>query len=113
MSVSHRAFFGDAEYDFCLTDPMVQELERLTGSGVGSLFIRLVGNQFHLGDLTSIIRLGLIGGGMAPQRAQELVSTYAVNAPLSQVFPLSLDILTARWTGAGEQPEAETQEVAA
>lgn len=87
MSVSHRAFFGDGEHVFTLTDPMVQELERLAGSGVGSLFIRLVGNQFHLGDLLAIIRLGLIGGGMDPQRAQELVTTYAVNAPFDQIFP--------------------------
>ncbi|HHW34344.1 MAG TPA: gene transfer agent family protein [Paracoccus solventivorans] len=110
MSVSHLAFFGDAEYRFCLTDAVIPELERLTGSGIGTLFVRLVANQFHLGDLTSIIRLGLIGGGMDPQRAQELVSTYAVNVPFDQIFPLAVDVLTARWTGA----EAEAQpEVAA
>lgn len=113
MSISHAAFFGDAEYTFTLTDPVITELERLTGSGIGNLFIRLVGNQFHLGDLTNIIRLGLIGGGMNPQRAQELVATYAVNAPFDQIFPLALDILTARWAGADDQPEAEQQEVAA
>lgn len=102
MTTRHCAWFGDAEHDFELTDAVIEELERLTGSGIGALFIRLVGNQFHIGDITSIIRLGLIGAGMAPKRAQELVSTYAANAPFAQVFPLALDIITARWTGAEE-----------
>ena len=102
MTTTHRAFFGDAEHAFILTDDMILELERITGSGVGALFLRLVGSQFHLGDLTAIIRLGLIGGGMNPQRAQELVTTYAVNAPLDQTFPLALDIITARWSGVSE-----------
>lgn len=110
MSISHRAFFGDAEYQFTLTDAVITELEHLTGSGIGNLFVRLVGNQFHLGDLTNIIRLGLIGGGMAPQRAQELVSAYAVNAPFDTIFPLAVDVLTARWAGADDQT---SQEVAA
>lgn len=102
MNTTHRAFFGDAEHAFILTDPMIEELERITGSGVGALFLRLVGSQFHLGDLTAIIRLGLIGGGMNPQRAQELVTAYGVNAPLDQTFPLALDIITARWSGVSE-----------
>lgn len=102
MKVSHRAFFGDAEYVFNLTDDMILELERITGSGVGTLFMRMVASQFHLGDLTAIIRLALIGGGMDPKRAQELISTYAVNRPFDEIFPLALDVLTARWTGADE-----------
>lgn len=102
MTTRHRAWFGDAEHEFELTDAVIEELERLTGTGIGTLFLRLVASQFHIGDLTAIIRLGLIGGGMAPKRAQELVSTYAVNAPFAQVFPLALDILTARWAGAEE-----------
>lgn len=113
MSVSHRAFFGDGEHVFTLTDAVIPELERLTGSGIGTLFLRLVGNQFHLGDLTSIIRLGLIGGGMDPQRAQELVAAYGANAPLDQIFPLALDILTARWAGAEDEAAADQHEAAA
>lgn len=35
--ISHRAFFGDGEYTFTLTDPMLTELEKLTGLGVGAL----------------------------------------------------------------------------
>lgn len=102
MNTAHVAFFGDNTYRFHLNDAVLEELERITGAGVGTLFLRLVASQFHIGDLTAIIRLGLIGGGMDPKRAQELVSTYAANAPLDQIFPLALDVLTARWAGAEE-----------
>lgn len=106
MTIEHKAFFGDGEYTFALTDPMLTELERITGSGVGTLFLRLVNSQFHIGDLQAIIRLGLIGGGMDPKQAQELVSAYAVNRPLDQTFPLALDIITARWSGVTTEQAA-------
>ncbi|MCB1334943.1 MAG: gene transfer agent family protein [Roseivivax sp.] len=101
-------FFGDAEYTFALTDPMIAELERIAGLGIGALYLRLVRNEWHLAHLTEIIRLGLIGGGMAPDRAMHLVKTYATDRPLDQVFPLALDVLDARWTGTPDQ--APTQE---
>ena len=67
--IKHRAFFGDGERDFALTDPMIAELERLTDTGIGALFLRLTRNDFRLADLAEIIRLGLIGAGTNPQEA--------------------------------------------
>mgnify|MGYP002028105435 FL=1 len=37
MTISHRAFFGDGERDFLLSDPMIAELEAKTGTGIGAL----------------------------------------------------------------------------
>lgn len=105
-SIHHTAFFGDAEHQFCLNDAMIAELETITGSGIGTLFLRLVASQFHMGDLTAIIRLGLIGAGMNPEKALRLVQTYAVDRPLDEVFPLALDIVTARWSGKPDQEAA-------
>ena len=68
-------FFGDAEYAFALTDPMVLELERLTNTGIGALYLRAVNMGFSLSDLIEIIRLGLIGGGLAPEQAKALTTT--------------------------------------
>lgn len=99
MTIKHRAFFGDGEHDFALTDPMIAELERLTGTGIGALYLRAVGSQYHLSDLVEIIRLGLIGAGSTPQDALRLVETYATNRPLDEVFPLALSVLDARWSG--------------
>ena len=97
--ISFRAFFGDAERDFALTDAMVTELEAKTQTGIGALYLRIVGSQFRLTDLTEIIRLGLIGAGTNPEEAARLVRTYGENRPLDEVFPLALSIIDARWSG--------------
>lgn len=90
-------FFGDADHAFALTDDMILELERLTNTGIGALYLRAVNMGFSLSDLTEIIRLGLIGGGMTPEQAKTLTTTYATNRPISETYPLAMDILDARW----------------
>lgn len=104
-AITIRRFFGDAEHTFCLTDPMIVELERLADAGIGSIYARAVALQFRADDLAQIIRLGLIGGGMTPEAAHRLVETYARNRPFGEVFPLALDVLDARWNGIEAQPE--------
>jgi hypothetical protein len=106
MNIHHTGFFGDAEHTFKLTDDMIAELERLTGVGIGALYQRAVAMQFSAADLTNIIRLGLIGGGMNPQQAKTLTDTYAVNRPMSETFPVALDILDARWNGTPSKTES-------
>lgn len=99
--IQHDSFFGDGTHAFALTDPMIAELERVTGMGIGALYQRTVAMQFHNAHLVEIIRLGLIGGGMAPEQALHLTETYAKNRPFEEIVPLALDILDARWTGKG------------
>lgn len=98
--ITHRAFFGDAEHTFALTDPMLAELEQITGEGTGALYLKLVQMAHSASILREIIRLGLIGAGSAPEIAHRMVETYAVNRPLSETFPLDFEIMEARWSGA-------------
>ena len=97
--LTHKAFFGDREYDFLLTPAMIVELERVTGTGIGALCARLLARDFRHGDLIEVIRLALIGGGTSPKDADALVSAYAINRPLAEVFPLSVAILNRLWFG--------------
>lgn len=100
MKLTHTAFFGDGEHTFALTDDMIAELERVTGIGIGALYLRAANMQFMLADLVEVIRLGLVGGGTTPERAAQLVDTYGRNQPIDDLFPLAMDILDARWGGA-------------
>lgn len=100
MTITHRAFFGTGERAFALPDAMVIELERLTETGIGALFVRLSRNDFHLSHLIEVIRLGLIGGGTNPEEAARLVDTYARQRPIGEILPLALDVLDARWSGS-------------
>ena len=104
--IAHTAFFGDGEHRFALTDDMILELERLTGGGIGALYLRAVAMQFSLSDIVETIRLGLIGGGAIPEAAHELTHTYARRRPIAETFPLALDILDARWNGKTEEVAA-------
>ena len=97
--ITHTGFFGDGDHTFALTDDMITELERVSEVGIGTLYQRAIAMQFSVADIAQTIRLGLIGGGMAPQKALQLVDTYAANRPLAETFPLALDILDARWSG--------------
>ena len=93
-------FLGDAERAFALTDAMIVELERLRGVGIGVLYQRAVAMQFSLEDLNQTIRLALIGADTNPADAARLTETWATNRPLSETYPLAMDILDARWNGA-------------
>lgn len=101
--ITHRGFFGDKEHAFTLTDPMLAELETITGLGVGAMYFQLVNMAYPATVLREIIRLGLIGAGTAPEDAKRLCDTYASNRPLAETFPLAFEIMEARWNGV--QPE--------
>ena len=104
--MKHVAFFGDGKHPFALTDTLIAELERKANLGIGALYLRCVQMAFQLSDLTEIIRLGLIGGGASPERAAQLTDTYAKDRPIEELYPLAVDILQARWSGAAHTEEA-------
>lgn len=95
-----RLFVGDAAHDLALTPPMIVELERLTGRGIGGIFRRLAASEFAFAEVVETIRLALVGGGMEPQRADEIVETYVKPRPLAEIFPIALSVMEAAWFGA-------------
>lgn len=101
-AITLRQFFGDGERSFALTDNMIAELEHLTGSGIGALYLKIVASQFALSELVEILRLGLIGGGCHPEEAARLVKAYANDRPITETFPLALSIMDARYSGASK-----------
>ncbi|GAB1380451.1 gene transfer agent family protein [Pararhodobacter aggregans] len=104
--ITHRAFFGDANYPFALSDGMLAELEQITGKGASAVYVQLANLTYTAATLREIIRLGLIGAGMSPKEAKRLVEAYAVNTPLGELFPLAFEILSVRWDGTGEKATA-------
>lgn len=98
--MKHFAYFGDGEKTFALTTPMIAELERKAGVGIGAIYQRVALTlQFHVSDVIEIIRLGLIGGGTPPAEAQSLIDAYTPEQPLIPLAMLAVDILNARWNG--------------
>lgn len=112
-AITARAWFGDGEHTFTLTDDMIAELERMTGKGIAAIHRQLIELEFSNALLRDIIRLGLIGAGMKPERAAQICAVYAVNRPMAETFPLAFEIVEARWNGTegGETAEEVSRNV--
>lgn len=98
-AITHRAFLGDQLREFCLTAPMVLELERKTGSGIGGIIRRVIARDFTLAEVTETIRLGLVGGDTDPQEAAALIAAYVTPRPLVESYTLALAILQTLMLG--------------
>ncbi|MEW9838082.1 gene transfer agent family protein [Mesorhizobium marinum] len=105
--MTHVAFFGDAERTFTLTPELVVELERKTGTGIGTLCQRVPEGHFKHADLVEIIRLSLVGGGTSPDEAKSLVDAYVAGRPLLDSYKLAAAILARLWAG---EPAPDTQD---
>lgn len=78
-------YFGGEERAFAFNLNEIEELQRLTGCGLGTLVDRVLNHQFYFGDLYHTIRLGLIGAEeMSSLRAKELVDLNLIGKPLAR-----------------------------
>jgi len=106
--LTHKAFFGDAEYELRLTPILIAELERSTGCGIGGLCQRVFNNVFEYRDISEVIRLALVGGGTDPKKAADLVNTYVPSRPLIYAHALAVDVLQIVWFGKQNDDDSET-----
>lgn len=77
-----RFFFGDGEHLFRLPLKQIAELQEKCGGlpfgAIGLVWERVETGHYAVADLVETIRLGLIGGGMDPAAAYNLVHRYAI-----------------------------------
>lgn len=88
------------------------ELERLCGSGIGAIYLRLAAQPGWL-DIREPIRLGMLGGGMAEPDVDMLMLAYVDKGPIGRLVPLAYEIVNALFNGVDEPPkkaEGETSE---
>jgi hypothetical protein len=78
--------FGDGTYTFRLGLDEIEELERKRDLSVFQIVMRLAPErrEARLADLSEVLRLGLIGGGMKPVEAMALVRRYVDQRPLDE-----------------------------
>ena len=94
-------FLGDGEYCFDLRGKQVAELERLAGTGIGSLFKRLTEGHYRHADIRNVISLALIGSGeMTPKLASDFCDAWVTDRPILESYPVALSILERLWFGA-------------
>lgn len=99
--------FGDDEYDFRLGWGEIVELQEKLGCGPHFLLNRLQTGEWLVQDISQIIRLGLIGGGLEPVAAVRLVKRYVEERPPLENHHLAFVVLTAGLMGSSEEPVGE------
>ena len=94
--------WGDGTYPFRLAWGQLAELQDKCDAGPYVVLNRLADHTWMIEDVSNIIRLGLIGGGMDPVLALKKVRTYVEAFPPLQSLPFAQAILYAALLGAPE-----------
>lgn len=80
------------------------EYEDLVGRGTQEVLHRLTTGAATFREVREAIRIGLIGGGMEPNRALVLVRRYVDERPRAEAVPLAQHILAAEIVGVPDEP---------
>lgn len=97
-----RCEWGGAMRRFRLAIGQIEELQEATGTGPYVLGQRLIDGEWRIADVRETIRLGLIGGGMGAERADEFADNLA-SVDLVQSVPVAMAIVAAALHGAPEE----------
>lgn len=99
--------WADGTYSFRLAWGQLAELQEKCDAGPYLVLQRLHSGSWRIEDITNIIRLGLIGGGLQPAAALKLVRAYVEDRPpMENLIPAQV-ILSAGLTGAPEEKVGE------
>lgn len=99
--------WADGTYSFRLAWGQLGELQEKCDAGPYVVLQRLHSGTWRIEDITNIIRLGLIGGGMEPSPALKLARSYVEDRPpMENLIPAQV-ILSAALIGVPEEPVGE------
>lgn len=96
--------FGDGDYIFRLPWGQLSQLQEACDAGPWVVRSRLVAGTWLLADIRETIRLGLIGGGLDPQKALSLVKAYVEARPPLETLALAIGIIGVALQGAPDEP---------
>lgn len=95
--------WADGEHQFRLAWGELIKLQEACDAGPQVIFSRLCGPHWRLEDVRESIRLGLIGAGMAPERALKLVREYVEARPPMENLVLARAIVGAAVMGPADE----------
>jgi hypothetical protein len=97
--------WGDGEQIFNIAKiKQALELQDKCNSGVGTIMQRLMSGTFFINDFRETIRLGLIGGGMAPEKAFTLVKRYVDERPWKESVLVATAVISSAVVGIPDDP---------
>lgn len=101
--------WADGDYTFRLGWGELEALQEACDAGPWVILDRLFTRQCLIGDISNVIRQGLIGGGLEPVAATKLVRTYVEKRPPAENLIFATVILQTAIQGVDEEPVGEPQ----
>ncbi|WP_244595660.1 gene transfer agent family protein [Bosea lathyri] len=103
--------WADGSHRFCLPLAQLEELQTQCDAGPIVISNRLESGEWRVSDIYQTLRLGLIGGGMAPVDALRLCKAYVLDRPwLENVRPAHA-VIQAVLIGKLDEPVGKSQAV--
>lgn len=99
--------FADGPKVFRLAWGELVKLQEACDAGPYVVYQRLMLGNWKIGDISNTIRLGLIGGGLTPDKALGFVRDYVETRPPLESLPLAQGILGTALQGAPDEPPGE------
>lgn len=99
--------WAHGEDQFCLSKVgLILDLEEKCKAGLAAILARIVNSQWGVNDIRETIRLGLIGGGMAPDKAMAAVRNHVDENPngLTPSVMVAYAVLEAVLVGVPDDP---------
>lgn len=99
--------WADGEYPFRLAIAQLIAVQEECDAGPAEILARLQDGRWRVQDVRAPIFQGLLGGGLGPAKARQLVVTYVENRPLVESLGVAQAVLLAALMGApdGDDPE--------
>lgn len=103
----------DGKYKFRLNLKQIEELQACCDAGPPVILDRLMRNAWNIEDIRDTIRLGLVGGGLDPSKAVDLVRRYVDDCAygpnvLVATFTLQARLFPFEDEPLKKSPDAET-----
>ncbi len=92
------------EHDFALRFEQIEALQQRCDAGPQFILQALSDGSWHQSYIFQTIRLGLIGGGLDPEKAKLLVSNLKDDGPLRELSLTAAAILSAALVGQKDDP---------
>ena len=96
--------WADGSYVFRLGWGELIALQEAANAGPYVVLQRLASGTWEMGDISHVIRLGLVGGGLEPGKALTLVRDYVETRPPAENLSFAQGILYAGVQGAPDEP---------
>lgn len=103
--------WGDGEHTFRLPIEQLEEHGEKLNRGPLAVLRRLDSGDWEPREIYETVRLGLIGGGMAPVAALGLARRYCLDRPLTESLPVATAVLGAALFGVPVESGAEPEPV--